>query len=238
MAWSIGNVEAASAESIKPEPKLFPILSRLCKLRETIRLQTDEDPAILAAAISLDAEFVAWADDLPLKYAYLTRTSGSGPNFLDKHHHVYDGVWVVSVWNTYRTARIMVNETIRRWLDKHTPSIPSIYKCKAEEATNVTRQMSTDICASVPFVLGDHLPQGTHYPKAAATFGLLWPLYITGMHTANPPSTRNWVVGRYERIGRELGIQQAHSLARILRLPKHIRMWDERQIGIVEEGDW
>lgn len=235
-------LEWSSAEDSGPGPAkvelesertIVPIVARLCSLRETIRLQqVREDPAIFATAMSIDAELAAWADTLPVSYAYLTKLSGTGPDFLGKHYHTYQSVFHTGIWNLYRTTRIITNTHILHCLfhrSIHTP----FHKSKLKEAETIIDEMSSDICATVPFVLSK--------PKAAANFALMWPLYTVAIHHGTLPETRRWIISRFERIGYQMGIQQAISIAMVLKQQQEIEVWDHMQIGKIvdeEEEKW
>lgn len=223
------------------ERTIVPIVARLCSLREIIWKETNHDNlTILGTAMSIDAEFAIWADSLPISYAYLTKMSRAGPNFHGKHYHVYQSVYHVGFWNLYRTSRIITNTHIIQWLTRRSHPIP-FHSDKLNDAVATIREMSTDICATVPYVLSDHVPDKK--PKAAASFALMWPLYTVAIDTRTLPETRKWVITRFERIGHEMGIQQALSVAMVLRRQHEIEVWDRIQIGKVvdeeeEEEKW
>ena len=72
-------------------------------------------------------------------------------------------------------------------------------------------------------------------PKAAASVAMLWPLYVAATMEGSKPSTRAWVITRLERLGHLIGIQQAVSLADVLKTKEEVTAWDRFESTRVDE---
>lgn len=234
----------SGAEGCDSELKLMRIIASLCSLRKDEKEQKKDTSTILALAASIDANLADWVNDLPWEYSYMTRTKGRADDFLCGYYHVYKSARKAAVWNTYRCARILVNDLILISLaPDSTPQALDNEQCRAAQA--LMNQLSNEICASVVFHLwGDYSVRNSPYtPKAAAGHALLWPLYLAGLFGHTNPM-RSFVITQLEKIGDLMGIQQATSLANLLRMDKEIKVWDKMMMNNVieelaeEEDDW
>lgn len=216
----------SAAEGCGFEIKLLKILASLCTLRKDEKEQKKDAATILGLAASIDANLAEWVNDLPWEYSYTTRTKGRADDLFCGYYHLYRSVRKARIWNSYRSGRILVNEIIISSLaSESTPQALGAEQCLA--AQTLMHQLSNEICASVLFHWGDYLKRNSSYtPKAAAGYTLLWPLYLVGLF-GQPNLTRGWVIARLDKIGDIMGIQQATSLANLLRLNKEIKVWDK-----------
>ncbi len=240
--WS--EIVAESEPDQWPEHRLFQIIVRLCTLRSVTKAQRNESPAGLTTASSIDADLADWANLVPWEYAYMTRTDGKPDDLLCGYYHVYKNIRIAIIWNTYRTARIIANNIKVAWLTYHSPSTIDAARLRASEA--IITQLTSDICTSVPFHLGKNgLSESSSLtPKAAAGQSLLWPLYVAATADEVSSSTQAWIVSQLDKIGNIMGIQQATSLANVLRMKKEIMIWDRMttnrvtELLLEEEDDW
>ena len=220
------------------ELAIFPIITRLCALRCVIAKDTNNDPAVLTIARGIDADLVEWADRFPTWLRYTTELSNDTENVLSGYYHVYPNVWVVGGWNLYRCARILTHEVIERWLSRNL----TYDMAQLRQSEAVLSKLNADICASVPCVFGrvdvNGLQTGYSYsPRAATGTWILWPLYLAATMDTATPTTRAWVINQLDKVGRTMGIQQAISLAAVLRAQKEITAWDRFGSGVDEQVD-
>ena len=238
LEWSATALECDPENGNLAEQKMFQIIARLCDLRSIEGDQWNDNPTVINIAQAIDVELAEWVDNLPWDYAYMTRTSKITDDAYSDNYHIYKSVWIVGVWNTYRCARILNNQVITHWLVHHGMLTPPIYSALYQKCEILLAQLAHDICDSVPFVfIGD---SSTHYPRAAAGTTLLWPLYVAATMDIVIPRQRAWVIRQLDRIGGIMGIQQATSLAKVLRIKKEITSWERNRAeitGRVEEGD-
>ena len=234
----------SAAEGCGYEIKLLKIIASLCTLRKDEKEQKKDASTILGLAASIDANLAEWVNDLPWEYSYMTRTKGRAEDLFCGYCHVYTSARKALIWNSYRSARILVNEIILNSLASE--STPQALGAEQYLATQtLINQLSNEICASVLFQLrGDYPMRNSSYtPKAAAGYALLWPLYLVGLF-GQPNLTRGWVIAQLDKIGDLMGIQQATSLANLLRMDKEIKVWDKMTMNNAieelaqEEDDW
>lgn len=237
LEWQSG----LEAEKCRHVQILFSIIASLCTLRKDEKEQKKNTSTILSRAASIDANLADWVNNLPWEYSYMTRTNGRAEDAFCGYYYVYQSARKALVWNSYRCARILVNEIILSSPAQVLDSEP----CRTAQA--LISQLSSDICASVLFHLwGDDeysIQDSSQTPRAAAGYALLWPLYLVGQ-MGQPNPMRSWVISQLDKIGGLMGIQQATSLANLLRMDKEIKVWDRMMMNNVieelaqEEDDW
>ena len=237
--WSEYASELETDPGRVRESAMFPILTRLCALRAMRKSETYNDPAVLTIARSIDADLVEWADAIPPWLRYTTKMSDDPENVLSGFYHVYPNMWIVGGYNLYRCARILMHELIVHWLDRS--SADDIQQRQSSGA--ILSRLSAEICASVPCIFGQidkNGPPNTSYsPKAATGTWVLWPLYLAATMDSAKPTTRAWVITQLDRLGRIMGIQQATTLAAVLRTQKELTAWDRFGTRIDEEvNEW
>lgn len=208
-----------------PDQQIFQIIIRLCDLRHTWNTEMRDDPTTFSRGLTIDTELDEWVNQLPLEYAYLTKKDLDNPNTFQGIYHVYKGIWCVGAWNVYRVARIFNTEMIRSWLRRNTP--PS-QDPQTEQYDLQLVNLASDVCAGTPCLLDvvTSKSMGIQSPRAAIGISLLWPLYIAANCDIPVPGLRPWVVTQLERIGHDMGIQQALSLARLLRVGGDPQFWE------------
>ncbi|KAF7595341.1 hypothetical protein BBP40_006590 [Aspergillus hancockii] len=219
--------------------RLIGIAGRLSNLRSDINQRLLTDPQeILSAAYGIEAELIAWIAGLPSEFLYTTVEDptladisfnmwGQGPHPYNNRYHIYSDLWLCHTFNQYRCSRIIVSEIILTCLRQLSLNAPAsaISNDLLDHCTrlrNMTRQLASDICSSVPyhFSVGniatepfDSLPVNQSY---VAGLLLLWPLVLAGAtETLNHP-LRKWVISCLRLIGYSMGIDQALALIEIL----------------------
>ncbi|OJJ44257.1 hypothetical protein ASPZODRAFT_72043 [Penicilliopsis zonata CBS 506.65] len=134
-------------------------LGELRTLWQKIRSQTCERGEILkvlSMAVENDNKLAVWKSALPLHWAGKTaswipqsvRNAGIFRNQCD----CYPDIFVASIWNSYRDSRILVQTIMIECLGRLPPEESRDGICAASETINT---LATDICATVPFFLGD-----------------------------------------------------------------------------------
>jgi len=190
---------------------------------------------VLEYAISVDLLVAAWPKSLPEEWqsnpadAFDCPTNTSKAAFIyNDKKDVYIDLWIQSIWNQYRSARIKVQTIILdciAWLN--TPYEHQWY-WRAVYAKMITQEMGDDICASVPFALGTKTTggpgdrDGIEYPyagsqkvseehrRAASALGgwhLLEPLRTSLRTNCLRDGQRQWIMGQMQRIRRIYALQ-------------------------------
>jgi hypothetical protein len=224
---------------------LVHLASRYCDLRSSMSEFRDySDPErIITTACAIDNDYDIWAKTCPYQMIYQTVTlkERSDEVFSD-HYHIYPNLWVATVWNNYRSVRLLINELILDQLCHlylSTPESPLLwndtcfYENQVLASNTILLQLCHDICASVPFYLGfdpdadKRMPRAI--PKAVSGNLLLWPLYTAAVTDLVSDMMREWVAGRLRWISDIIGIRQAAPLAFSLRRKQDLLTWQNEK---------
>lgn len=149
---------------------------------------------IISTAYALECDLASWAKDIPSQYIYQTiNLSERVDEVYSDHYHVYSNIWVATIWNHYRCARLLTNKIIVDQLghlyeiDPTSPLLnghPCYYESQMLESNATVMHLCEDICASVPYYMGFPyvVGQGSvrQLPKVVHANLLIWPLYTAG----------------------------------------------------------
>ena len=218
------------------------IVGRLCTLRATYRDNNNSDTRVVALANLIDSDLEDWENSLPPTYSYSIVESANSEYVFSNTYHVYKSMWVVSIRNFCRCARILTQQVITRWLSRNSLPDPSINESQRRHSKVLLTNLVYDICASAPFILGSSKFSvcSSRPPRAGAGASLLWVLYLVATMDQELPGVRTWVITRLALIGRMMGIKQAESLANVLKTKREITAWDKFQTARTDEivNDW
>lgn len=199
---------------------------------------------IIKTALVIDSKLVEWAFTYPpecMFYKTLTLRQRSDGVFSD-HYHIYDSIWAAALWNHYRCVRILINEVVYVQLTHLRNTQPELFgldlrnpifsDSQLEISTTTIIQLSHDICASVPFMLGYAQGGEVTLNSAKAVSGnlLLWPLYTAACTPLVSDMMCHWVAGRLRAISDIMGIKQAAPLSHILTKRKDLLAWELEDI--------
>jgi hypothetical protein len=142
--------------------------------------------------------------------------------------HLYSNINTATRWNSIRTARIVLHQTILECfsylgtfhaITNHTPQSWALFQSATyEKSTRTIDAMVADIIASVPYVIGEVDSQGRPLPQLAGKvpggIPLQWALW-TSISCPFASRERN-IQARMamERLGSVLGFRKAMFLAR------------------------
>ncbi|GFF46730.1 uncharacterized transcriptional regulatory protein YKL222C [Aspergillus udagawae] len=217
--------------------RLIYIIGQLANLRADVRQKyMTDNQEILAAAYDIEAELLAWLASLPPDFSYTTvENTYSDAAFkrlcrgilpYNNQYHIYSDLWICHTWNQYRCARIIVSEIIlsclRRLFVKSAGASPSELQSHCFKIRSTTRQLATDICASVPYHFGvgstGESQTGSVHINESHTAGLvlLWPLVMAGASEGKNHPLRKWGIDCLRLIGHGMGIDQALALIDVL----------------------
>ena len=132
---------------------------------------------ILNKARDIERQLGEWCGTLPHSWLPLRMVGEDSipptiksAGLYQNHCHIYPSISIASTWNKQRIALIKVQSLILEQLAQHSPSDENIFARTASE--NRVQQLADDICASVPFSLGDKTTPGAigdrriRYPHA------------------------------------------------------------------------
>ncbi|KAI1773752.1 hypothetical protein F4818DRAFT_100617 [Hypoxylon cercidicola] len=195
---------------------------------------------------TVDQEVVSWMRNVPTEWQFVTvawedhvpNGDYSKAEVFPGRIDMYGDFYIASVWNTARTARLILASLVVRcaaWVCS-----PVDYRTTPEYATAARTCVDTitDIIASVPYHLGWHLnkphilakaqlPDGSsfacgdeHHVRSLAGYFLTWPLTCLNSQDYTTDAQRAWIYGRLAFIGNELGVKYAHILRQLqIRFP-------------------
>lgn len=141
-------------------------MANFCSFRDVIKESKDGPTSIIEKALVIDTELSGWAARNYSGNFYATMANNkSSPDIFGDHWHVYRDIRVAIIWNHYRTLRIRVSQILISQLghmieDISPPSSDNDLKTSAFLTTQIEAskrnivEVSHDVCASVPFILG------------------------------------------------------------------------------------
>lgn len=228
--------EHLTGVSLPPTVTLDNINIDLANLEAAVRqraalpplVQSDLNPeSILERARDIERRLIEWSGTLPLSWLPL-RVVGdecipqtmSAAGLYQSHCHVYPSISIASNWNKHRISCIKVQLLIHDQLTQQSPSSENLSSRAICE--DRIQQLADDICASIPFSLGDKTKPGAigdrkvqyphapyqevpsdHYQMAPAMggFWLLGPLQtLMGLRLGLREGQKQWVGGQLRRI--------------------------------------
>ena len=174
----------------------------------------------ISKGVVLDRKLDAWSDDLPEAYRYKSFQvpDYSLENTLVLRLHLYSSIFMASSWDLNRITRIILLANIERWISalaevsaQKTTSIDN--NDYNSQAADKIQSLAGDICASVPYLLGEIDQEGNlQHPqntKAIGGFYLVFPLRAMLFIETIDPVQKAWVRKRLAYIKNALGIQGA-----------------------------
>ncbi|KAJ6177778.1 Chondroitin AC/alginate lyase [Penicillium mononematosum] len=225
LSWSPDLIPSASPE-ILPGVDLIDILVRLAKFDAYLHHKKPDARAVVDSALFFEDELHKWETQLPADWSFTVKESNTCEHTFRGQYHVYRDMWVSRVFNHYRWARLLVNETILSQISKMARPTPNDV-IQRQQALDMISCMAIDICAGVAsqeaISVQGVAEDPSHIPLLNGTFMLLFPLGVAGGAAGTPDEVHDWVVGTLERIGCTTGIRRA--LEMIPQLKKSVGKW-------------
>ncbi|KAJ4007703.1 hypothetical protein NW752_010372 [Fusarium irregulare] len=235
--------EPHQTEAYIPINQLSKINEALAGARAELKYQEITDPDVISnRLLPFDIMMEQWAQSLPASWEYKSyRSVGSNgvpSSRYDLQHDTYTNPWIACLWNCYRNARLLVHEsiivaTLKHGTEQQQQSLQSSYK--------VLRIMADGICHSAAYHLGyrhngEKNTSGVEdNSPAPGGFLLLWPLFFAAVQRTSPPEQRLWAAGIIRRIGKQMGLQVALSMAGLLEETKDFAFSNEETFLL---GEW
>ena len=133
----------------------------------------------------------------------------------------------------YRGVRIMVTRTQELLAQRFHPS-PTARQAQHSYFRAIRRQLTDEICATVPVALGHAQPAFSSPCVLVTAYNSIWPLFFAGTcvlerigqgagtTAANAGSSAamaqlSWILGRFDFISKEVGLRWADGVAATLR---------------------
>ncbi|KAJ5598710.1 Chondroitin AC/alginate lyase [Penicillium hordei] len=227
--WSPDLVPSAPPD-ILPGVDLVDILVRFTKFDAYVHHQKPDARAVVDSALLFEDELREWETHLPLDWSFTVKESNTCEYTFRGQYHVYKDMWVTRIFNHYRWARLLVNETILSQISKMARPTEND-KIQRQRALHTIACMAIEICAgsaSQEAIFAQGVAEDpSHTPLLNGTFMLLFPLGIAGGTAGTPDEVHDWVVEALERIGCTVGIRRA--LEMIPQLKKSVGKWKLEQ---------
>ncbi|RMY08730.1 hypothetical protein D0867_08946 [Hortaea werneckii] len=235
---------------LQPADTLARLSFEFAKLRADIAHGRIPDSASASICADIDRQMIQWASftlsaGQAAVWNYHELDVPESPHVWNGMVHAYAQSPAPGVWNTYRVIRILVTrsqELLCRRL-KHT-----FTNAEQEEQAayfrRVRRQMTDEICAGVPPMLGHAGPKALNSScPLTSAYSSIWPLFFAGtcalerigpecwevslfsasesatsaQRTSAASAQAGWVLGRLEYISRVMGLRWAEGIAAVLR---------------------
>lgn len=184
----------------------------------------------------IDARMVQWSVDTLAqegRWQYSTLQVDDSPNVWNGTVHSYVGLPAPGVWNMYRGVRVMVTRT-QELLSLRFNLNPSARETQHAYFRGIRRQLTDDICATIPVALGHAQPAFSSPCVLITSYNSIWPLFFAGTCVlerignsvgkglANPKSSAAmaqlaWILGRFDFISKVVGLRWADGVAATLR---------------------
>ncbi|KAJ5519409.1 Chondroitin AC/alginate lyase [Penicillium expansum] len=187
--WSPDLIPSAPPE-ILPGAEIVDILVRFAMFDAYVHHQKPDARAVVESVLLFEDELHDWETHLPIDWSFTVKESNRCEYTFHGQYHIYKDMWVSRIFNHYRWARLLVNETI----------VSHISKMARPTANDVIqRQQSLDIisCMAVDICAGSASQEGlsaqgvaedpSHIPLLNGTFMLLFPLGVAGGSAGTPP---------------------------------------------------
>lgn len=150
-----------------------------------------------------------------------------------EEYHEYNSLGAAKMWNNYRSARIVIMELIIDIVKERDLLADAQYAFLANQCRQTLKQLVEDICASVPFYFGwclsadEKANGGGRWMEGTGNNGLalMWPILVAGNSGIASEEQQEWIAVCLDKIGHSMGINQAFSMARLLRERKRSRSW-------------
>ncbi|KAK1238153.1 hypothetical protein MKX08_002732 [Trichoderma sp. CBMAI-0020] len=203
---------------------------------------------IIRTALKIDADLVSLMISVPLSWGYTTFNvpmRDGNPitkGFWGDTYHIYHGISASTIWNNYRSARIIIQELIIDTI-KDLEALTNIGSPQrnylANQARQTVVQLVEDICASVPYILGMEIEDSRHLKVSelgasivhgvdvrtalssfqitgAGGLTIMWPLLIAANSEVACSDLRKWITACLDKIGHSMGINQALAMSKLI----------------------
>ncbi|KGO73875.1 Protein of unknown function DUF3468 [Penicillium italicum] len=223
--WS-PDLKPSAPPEILPGVDLVDILVKFTLFDAYMHHQKPDARAVVESALLFEDKLRDWEMHLPVDWSFTAKESDTCEYTFQGRYHIYEDMWVSEIFNHYRWARLLVNETIVSQISKMArPTANDVIQ--RQQSLDTIASMAADICAgaasqgarSAQGVAGDP----SRIPLLNGTFMLLFPLGVAGGTAGTPDEVHDWVVGTLERIGCTMGIRRA--LEMIPQLKKSVGKW-------------
>jgi len=219
-----------------PAWKVQGIMIETTNIHARLRDGSLSDPQLsLDILLELDGRISTFLEEIPPGWEYETVIAEFPTDYIyNGKYQVYCDYWIAHMFNMLRTARIVVNEHVRRILLKGFARSPPLFTGaefteQFQKSSDVLYQVSDDIFSTVPQHLGHVVTQSLYHTRFAQTnqvmspvsraaggYFLLWPLCAAASSDVSTDEMRAFGVKVLDYIGKSMGIQLAFALMKLI----------------------
>lgn len=237
---------------VKPADDLWLISLDFARLRAKLKIKRITNAKAIEQASALERRYIQWRLDalaLHERWRWRELEVADSEHVWDGKVYTYSGHPIPLIWNTFRGMRILLSRTQEDLCRKFDFS-ESERQQQVQYFRKTRRQLTEEICATVPVLLGHADPSQFSSTILLSANGSIWPLFFAGTCAlervsptalstlqgtspqpdqmySSPAAQAQWVMGRLEYISRAVGLKWADGVAAILRgdfkLPKDQR---------------
>jgi hypothetical protein len=201
--------------------KLGDIIVRLANFRAAMgskdSFHSDQSVSFVR---QMEHDLETWASSLPSVWNYEIRTCIGQNSFYRMSYHKYPSFTVAVMWNHYRATRCLANDILLTFLDPSRYSnqdLDQVFLLEERDRTHgVIRKLCNDIFGSVPYFLGQKHEKDPPKPGVGA-LEVMWALFSSACMRSISEEQRGWALMKMDNIGHEMGINQALTLASMVR---------------------
>ncbi|KAJ5247907.1 hypothetical protein N7468_002890 [Penicillium chermesinum] len=229
--WSLWLPSSHSIDALSAN-YFAEVNARLASVRHRIKKeQIYASCEIAALLLPIDRELEQWVSSLPVSWMYQLHHPSSDPTSCN--NDVYPDIWVASMWNNYRSVRIMIHQHI---LSATPCCLSEAEESARKNAVYVLRDMTAGVCRSAQYYLGGLDEDGVKgvCSGTPACFQLIWPLFLSGMLSTTPMATKTWVSRKLREIGQAMGLQLAINMSEKVSMSN--ASFSDREAWII--GEW
>ncbi|ROW12066.1 hypothetical protein VMCG_00494 [Cytospora schulzeri] len=240
----------------KPGADLAHIIARFAQLNATIRTTAYSDgrestAEIIRQLLAIDSDMKQWETSQTGKWRYqVHRHPGLPPEAVFRNqYHRYSDVWTSRIWNHFRWARLLTNQTILEFVERYPTSATGVVSLGQQDRVHDTIQrLAVDVLVSSPThykhprLTREHLDIiQTHGGAGAGAVGiphLMFQLQVAACAPGVSVGIWRWALGIMETAWGELGMLHVRSLADVLRSHRaNLDRLDAEGILKVEDED-
>ncbi|KAK4626130.1 hypothetical protein CLAFUW4_05081 [Fulvia fulva] len=225
-----------NSDLVVPADQLSRICYNFASLRSKMRLWQLTDFEAMEAATKIELRVIQWSIDTMAKgplWRFQDLEVADSPHVWKGIVHSYGGHPAASVWNTYRSMRIMLTRT-QEMLTRRFKLPQEQQDEQLAYFRRVRRQMTDDICAGTPPQMGHAAPAFNSPCVLVTAYSSIWPLFFAGTcalerigiqawaeavrgglsHSSSAAIAQaTWIVGRLSYISRDVGLKWADGVA-------------------------
>jgi hypothetical protein len=241
--WLESTDSGDNSEAVYPANRLTEIAQTLASIRATIKTSGIKHISTISSMLlPVDDMLQNWRDQLPPSWVPRPDPSCLSPECALHAHiergpsDVYPDLWIASIWNNYRAARIIIHETLLSSSMVCKSTIPVAGGQITNHSIVILREMSAEICRSVEYHLRPAIissPYDASIQQRRMIPGghlLIWPLFMAGKLPTTNSKYRFWISDLLSQIGISLGIRLAMSLSETLRQDTNWMTFSETEL--------